>query len=91
MTGTEKQAIDLRYMINTSATITNNGTISAGQKGAVKLGNNATVVNNGTIETTVRGENGITAKSITIRKTTALTPLPMAWTLPTTAEGKSPA
>lgn len=27
MTGTEKQAIDLRYMINTSATITNNGTI----------------------------------------------------------------
>ena len=25
MTGTEKQAIDLRYMINTSATITNNG------------------------------------------------------------------
>ena len=62
MTGTEKQAIDLRYMINTSATITNNGTISAGQKGAVKLGNNATVVNNGTIETTAAGENGITAK-----------------------------
>ena len=62
MTGTEKQAIDLRYMINTSATITNNGTISAGQKGAVKLGNNATVINNGTIETTAAGENGITAK-----------------------------
>ena len=62
MTGTEKQAIDLRYMINTSATIANNGTISAGQKGAVKLGNNATVINNGTIETTAAGENGITAK-----------------------------
>lgn len=63
MTGTEKQAIDLRYMLHTSATITNNGTISAGQKGAVKLGNNATVINNGTIETTAAGENGITAKN----------------------------
>lgn len=63
MTGTEKQAIDLRYMLQTSATITNNGTISASQKGAVKLGNNATVINNGTIETTAAGENGITAKN----------------------------
>lgn len=63
MTGTEKQAIDLRYMINTSATITNNGTISSGQKGAVKLGNHAAVINNGTIETTAAGENGITAKN----------------------------
>lgn len=63
MTGTEKQAIDLRYMLRTSATITNNGTISASQKGAVKLGNNATVINNGTIETTAAGENGITAKN----------------------------
>ncbi len=63
MTGTEKQAIDLRYMHRTSATITNNGTISASQKGAVKLGNNATVINNGTIETTAAGENGITAKN----------------------------
>lgn len=91
MTGTEKQAIDLRYMINTSATITNNGTISAGQKGAVKLGNNATVINNGTIEKPrLRGKTA-SRPSITIRKTTALTPLPMAWILPTTAEGKSPA
>lgn len=62
MTGTEKQAIDLRYMISTSAAITNNGIISAAHKGAVKLGNNATVINNGTIETTAAEENGITAK-----------------------------
>lgn len=63
MTGMEKQAIDLRYMINTSAAITNNGVISSAQKGAVKLGNNATVINNGTIETTAAGENGITVKN----------------------------
>lgn len=63
MTGMEKQAIDLRYMINTSAAITNNGVISSAQKGAVKLGNNATVINHGTIETTAAGENGITVKN----------------------------
>mgnify|MGYP003221187214 CR=1 FL=1 len=52
MTGTENQAIDLSHMINTSATITNTGAISASQKGAVKLGNNATLINSGLIETT---------------------------------------
>ena len=63
MTGTEKQAIDLRYMISTSATITNTGTISSTLKGAVKLGSNATIINSGTIETTAADENGITAKN----------------------------
>lgn len=63
MTGTGNQAIDLRYMINTAATITNTGAISASQKGAVKLGNNATLINSGLIETTAAGENGITAKN----------------------------
>lgn len=63
ITGVEKQAIDLRYMLHTSAAITNHGTISASQKGAMKLGNNATVINDGTIETTAAGENGITAKN----------------------------
>ena len=63
MTGTENQAIDLSHMINTSATITNTGAISASQKGAVKLGNNATLINSGLIETTAAGENGIPAKN----------------------------
>lgn len=63
MTGTGNQAIDLSHMINTSATITNTGAISASQKGAVKLGNNATLINSGLIETTASGENGITAKN----------------------------
>lgn len=62
MTGTENQAIDLRFMLTSSATITNTGTIFASKKGAIKLGNNATVINSGTIETTAFDENGISAK-----------------------------
>lgn len=88
--GTGNQAIDLSHMINTSATITNTGAISASQKGAVKLGNNATLINSGLIETTAAGENGITAK-ITTRRTTASPHSPTGFSSPTPETAESSA